>query len=514
METKIINITPFTCAIEIVNEFCYYGNQYYQVYVNGKFAFVDNRNVFTVYNLVAGKENEIKLMFDDEVAILSIRTPVVKRIIDVRDYQAVGDGIADDTCALQTAIDHCGDQEVVVIPAGHYYTKPLFLKSNIMIYLEKDASLKGWLNRDDYPVLPGVKIVDGKEILMASWEGKNQNSFASLITGIDVENIVIFGEGTIDGQAHKSDWWVNHRQMRKAWRPNLIFLNRCKNVVVTGVTITNSPSWTMHPYYSSTIDFIDVRVINPEDAPNTDGCNPESSDNIHIIGCYFSVGDDCIALKSGKIEMVANHYKKTEQIKIRNCMMRDGHGAVVLGSEMSCGISDIEVKQCLFINTDRGLRIKTRRGRGDKAIIDKVKFTNIIMDKVLNPFVVNMFYFCDPDGKTEYVASKNKLAIDERTPYLGELSFENIVCKNTVVSAGYFYGLPEQPIAKITLKNIATDFLNSEHKGVPAMMADCMAVNRLGFYFNNVDEIHIDHVQIEGQIGEQFILHQVKKVVK
>ena len=85
METKIINITPFTCAIEIVNEFCYYGNQYYQVYVNGKFAFVDNRNVFTVYNLVAGKENEIKLMFDDEVAILSIRTPVVKRIIDVRD---------------------------------------------------------------------------------------------------------------------------------------------------------------------------------------------------------------------------------------------------------------------------------------------------------------------------------------------------------------------------------------------------------------------------------------------
>lgn len=514
MKTRIINITPYTCVIEIDNELCYYNDQVYQVYVNGKFAFSDNRNVFTVRNLLAGKENEVEIAFDNQIISLTIPTPSIKKIINVRDFQAVGDGIVDDTHALQRAIDSCGEEELVFIPTGDYYTKPLFLKSNIMIYLEKEATMKGWLNREDYPILPSVKIVDGKEVLMASWEGINQDSFASLVTGIDVENILIFGEGTIDAQAQKSDWWVNHRTMRGAWRPNTIFLNRCKNVVITGIMVTNSPSWTIHPYYSSGIDFIDIRVINPGDAPNTDGCNPESSDNIRIIGSYFSVGDDCIALKSGKIDMANTHYKRTEKIEIRNCMMRDGHGAIVLGSEMSCGISDIEVKQCLFMNTDRGLRIKTRRGRGEKAIIDQVKFTNIIMDKVLNPFVVNMFYFCDPDGKTEYVSSKNKLSIDERTPYLGELSFENIVCKNTVVSAGYFYGLPEQPIAKITLKNITTDFLLSDHKGVPAMMADCMAVNRLGFYFNNIKEVRLENVTITGQVGEKFIFNQVSNVVK
>lgn len=514
MKTKIINITPFTCTIEITNELCYYCDQYYQVYVNGKFAFEDHRNVFTIYGLITGQENEIKVIFDNQTIIIPALTPLVKKIINVRDNQAVGNGIVDDTKALQDAINQCLEGEVIFIPAGNYYTKPLFLKSNIQIYLEKDANIRGWLYRDEYPILPGVEIFEGKEVLMASWEGKNQNSFASLITGIDVENVILFGEGTIDGQAQKSDWWVEPRKMRGAWRPNTIFLNRCKNVVITGITVMNSPSWTMHPYYSSKIDFIDIRVINPVDAPNTDGCNPESSDNIRIIGCYFSVGDDCIALKSGKIEMANAHFKQTEHITIRNCMMRDGHGAIVLGSEMSCGISDITVKQCLFMNTDRGLRIKTRRGRGEKAIIDQVKFSNIIMDKVLNPFVVNMFYFCDPDGKTEYVASKNKLPIDERTPYLGELSFENIVCTNTIVSAGYFYGLPEQPIAKISLKNITTNFLDSDYKGVPAMMADCMAVNRMGFYFNNVNEVNLENVQITGQTGDKFIFNHVLKVVK
>ena len=277
--------------------------------------------------------------------------------------------------------------------------------------------------------------------------------------------------------------------------------------------ITNSPSWTIHPYYCSSIDFINIKVINPKDSPNTDGCNPESSDHIRIIGAFFSVGDDCIAIKSGKMAMTYKHYKPTEEITIRNCLMRDGHGAVVLGSEMSSGIKGVEVTKCLFIETDRGLRIKTRRGRGNKAIVDEVKFSNIIMERVLNPFVINMYYFCDPDGKTDYVATKKALPVDERTPYLGRFNFENIRCYNTIVSAGYFYGLPEMPIEEIILENIEIDFMDSQYLGKPAMMADCPLVNRMGFFFKHVKKIVMKDVIITGQIGEAYMFNDVSNVI-
>ena len=128
--------------------------------------------------------------------------------------------------------------------------------------------------------------------------------------------------------------------------------------------------------------------------------------------------------------------------------MAFGHGAVVLGSEISGGIKNISVTQCYFESTDRGLRIKTRRGRGKDSIIDEILFENIYMNNVLAPLTVNMFYFCDWDGKTEYVWSKEPLKLDERTPYIGRFKFKDIVCDNVHSAAGYFYGLPEQTIKK------------------------------------------------------------------
>ena len=128
--------------------------------------------------------------------------------------------------------------------------------------------------------------------------------------------------------------------------------------------------------------------------------------------------------------------------------MAFGHGAVVLGSEISGGIKNISVTQCYFESTDRGLRIKTRRGRGKDSIIDEILFENIYMNNVLAPLTVNMFYFCDWDGKTEYVWSKEPLKLEERTPYIGRFKFKDIVCDNVHSAAGYFYGLPEQTIKK------------------------------------------------------------------
>ena len=253
---------------------------------------------------------------------------------------------------------------------------------------------------------------------LVTWEGEPADSFASLVTGINVENIKIIGQGIIDGNAQHCDWWVDAKTKRMAWRPNLVYFSHCEGIEMQGVTLRNSPSWTLHPFCSDNLRFIDLKISNPKDSPNTDGLDPDFCQHVDIIGVDFSVGDDCIAIKSGKYELAKQLKRASKDIRISNCRMQYGHGGIVLGSEMSGGIKDVHVSNCLFIQTDRGLRIKTRRGRGKDAIIKNVCFENIVMQNVKTPFVVNMFYFCDPDGKSEYVWSKKRLPIDDRTPWL------------------------------------------------------------------------------------------------
>ena len=178
----------------------------------------------------------------------------------------------------------------------------------------------------------------------------------------------------------------------------MVFLERCEIAVLQGITVQNSPSWNLHPYFSDNLRFLDTKVLNPKDSPNTDGLDPESCKNVEITGVYFSLGDSCIAIKIGKIYMGATYKRPCENITIRQCCMRDGHGALTIGSEMAGGVKNLTVGDCMFLHTDRGLRIKTRRGRGKDAVIQGILFENITMDHVMTPFVINCFYFCDPDG--------------------------------------------------------------------------------------------------------------------
>ena len=394
----------------------------------------------------------------------------------------------------------CPDNGRVYFPKGDYYTGPLFLKSNITIELDKDAHLIGDIDRTHYPVLPGVVYTTDEkdEYNLGSWEGNPLDCFASIITGVNIENVNIIGQGTIDGNAHNSDWWTDVRTKRIAWRPRGVFLNHCKNVTLQGVTVTNTPSWNLHPYFSENLRFIDLKLINPKNSPNTDGCDPESCKNVDILGVYFSVGDDCIAIKSGKIYMGRKFKKPSENFNIRNCSMNFGHGAIVLGSEMSGGIKNITVSQCLFNQTDRGLRIKTRRGRGKDAVIDGIVFENIKMTDVLTPLVVNMFYYCDPDGHTEYVYSKEKLPIDERTPYLGRFVFKDIDCYDVNVAAGTFYGLPEQPIDSISIEKVSFHYSNNPKAGIPAMMDGLEPMKGKGLIFNYVNRVNMNNVTFDG----------------
>ena len=516
MSFNIIFQSSRSVTIELNNKDIFNTSEY-SVYVNDElYAEKINTNVFSIYNLLPNTEYCLKVIQNENESKAKFKTDYEYVSLNVKKFGAKGDGVSLDTSFIQACILACPKDGRVYFPKGDYYTGPLFLKSDITIELGKGARLIGDTDRTHYPILPGVTYTTDEkdEYNLGSWEGNPLDCFASILTGINIENVKIIGEGIVDGNAHNADWWVEVRTRRIAWRPRGLFLNNCKNVVLQGLTVTNTPSWNLHPYFSENLRFIDLKLINPKNSPNTDGCDPESCKNVDIIGVYFSVGDDCIAIKAGKIYMGRKHKKPSEKFNIRNCSMNFGHGAIVLGSEMSGGIKDITVSQCLFNQTDRGLRIKTRRGRGKDAIIDGITFENIKMTDVLTPLVVNMFYFCDPDGHTEYVYSKEKLPVDDRTPYLGKFLFKDIECTDVNVAAGAFFGLPEQPIESIDIKNVSFNYSNNPQSGVPAMMDGLDPMKGRGLIFQYVNNVNIDNVTFKNLKEKDYELFEVGKFNK
>ena len=379
---------------------------------------------------------------------VTFRTEKETCTVNVRDFGAAGDGIHEDTAALQAAIMLCPPKGRVLVPAGHYLTLPLFLKSGIRLELERDAELLLVTDRNRFPVLPGRVHTTEGDILTGTWEGNPLDAYASLLTGMDVDDIVIYGEGVLNGQAQNGDWWVNPKVKRGAWRGNMLFLRGCSHFTLQGVTVRNSPSWNLHPFRSDDLRFLNVKVEAPWDSPNTDGLDPESCAGVLIAGCHFSLGDDCIAVKSGKLD--ARPHRPCTDVDIMHCLMENGHGGVTIGSEMAGGVLKMTVRDTVMRNTDRGLRIKTRRGRGKDGVIDGILFDNVRMEHVGTPFVVNSLYFCDPDGHDEWVQTLKKLPVDDGTPRIGEMVFRRIEADGCAC-AGYFLGLPEQPVESLVL---------------------------------------------------------------
>lgn len=427
--------------------------------------------------------------------------------LDVREFGAAADSIHDDTIAIQTAINACPSKGRVLIPAGTYAVTALFLKSHVTIELAKGAELLGTKDPSKLPILPGlVSSYDEKtEYNFASWEGNPLRQYASIITGIDVQDCVIYGEGTLNGNAGFEDWWKIDKEHFTVARPNMFFINHCKDVLMAGVLVKQSPCWTLHPYFSQNVDFMDVTVENPWNSPNTDGLDPESCTSMQILGVHFSLGDDCIAIKSGKIYMGRKYKLPSSDMRIAHCLMESGHGAVTVGSEIAGGVQNVKVEDCLFHNTDRGLRIKTRRGRGKDSILDQITFENIKMDHVLTPFVVNSFYFCDPDGKTDYVQSREMYPVDDRTPVIGHLTFRNIEAVDTEYAAGYYLGLPEQPIEEIRMEHVSVTYKKEAGAGQPAMSNGVPDTSKAGIYAENVKNLIMEDVKINGQDGEELI---------
>lgn len=501
-----------SACFELNNDRPYYSPEKYGVILNGVGEKeTRNTNVFSLFNLSPDTEYTVETTLGGKI---TFKTLAETGVVDVREFGAKGDGKTDDTAALQRAIDCCPEGGRAVFGKGVYLTRPLALKSDITIELKKGAEILGDTVESHYPVIPARSVIDGKETVTGSWEGEPFDCFQSLVYAYGQKNIRVVGEGFINGNAQNSTWWATPKG-RKIARPRLVFLNRCENVVFHGVKGGNSPSWNIHPFFSNDLAFYDIRIECPADAPNTDGLDPESCNGVNIVGCKFSVGDDCVALKSGKLYMGKTYKTPANNHTLRNNLFCDGHGAIVLGSEMSGGVKNLTVGQCVFKNTDRGLRIKSRRGRGKDGVIDGVCFENIEMVNVKTPFVINMYYFCDPDGRSEFVWAHDKtIPVDDGTPYMGEFTFRNIDCADCECMPAWFDGLAELPIKRVTLENVRFTFKPDSKPHFPAMALRVTEHCKEGMYVDNVETLVLKNVAIEGVDGEELICKNVGNIIK
>ncbi len=510
MKFHVLYVSSVSACFELENIFPYYAENAFDVSVNGAPALRGVRtNVFSLFDLCPGTEYCVRVGDTS----LTVSTKTETACLDVRDFGAKGDGVTDDTQAIQSAINVCPMGGRVTVGAGTYALRPLVLKSHMTLELKDGACLLADPCEAHYPLLPG-EIQDaatGEAIQVSTWEGNPTPCRQSFLGAWYAEDITVVGRGVIDGNAQNSTWW-NDVKARKIGRPRLVFLNNCHGVTFHGITGRNSASWNFHPFFSKRIRFFDIAVEAPKDSPNTDGTDPESCDDVQYIGVRFSVGDDAIAIKSGKMYMGMKYRTPATNHLVRNCLMEYAHGAMVLGSEMSGGVKDLTVTQCYFKHTDRGLRIKTRRGRGKYAVIDGVEFSNIKMENVMVPLVMNMYYFCDPDGHEEIVWSKDAHPVDDTTPYLGSFHFRDMECTDCEWAAGYFYGLTEQPIGSVSIENVSFTFKEDASSGRPAMMDYIENERKRGLYFNGVKKVSLKNVTMSGQDGQRLITVNVDEV--
>jgi polygalacturonase len=444
---------------------------------------------------------------------MKIHTPKVSTIIRLSDFK--GDQRnQDDTERVQLALMVCPPHGLVVFDEPIYHLTNLYLRSHQTLYIPEGTTVYGNPDEKAYPKMPGqCESAHGeKPFPILSWEGAPFEGMPSLFNAFHETDIAVVGLGKIDMQAQLSHFWDDVKHLKWA-RPNIFFFNDCQEVTLQGLSIKNSASWTLHPYFSEKLGFYDLYIENPKDSPNTDGIDPECCREVKIIGVRFSVGDDCIALKSGKIYVGRTYKRPCEKVVIRNCYMHEGHGAIVLGSEAGAGIKELTVERCLFEGTDRGLRIKSRRGRGQDCVMDGVKFSHIVMKDVKTPLAASMFYFCDPDGKDDWVQDKKARPVDETTPYLGSFEFDHLVCTGAEVCLGVFYGLPERPIQSITIRDSSFSMKKDAPKGQAAMMCGLEPMHNVGFLFYNVNEVRLLNVTANGFLGEEAVRENVASYI-
>ena len=416
--------------------------------------------------------------------------------VNLKDFDAVGDGITLNTEAFAKAIDALVQKGggKLVVPQGVWHTGPIVLKSHINLHLNAGAVILFAADETLYPLID------------TSFEGLDTRRCQSPLSANGATDIAITGKGVIDGngqywrpvkkgkvtenhwkellaipgsQEMKPGYWVPSAGYAKGeqganmnvpnaktdaeWnaikrfvRPVMVSLVKCKNVHLKGVIFQNSPAWNLHPLMCENVIVEDVLVRNPSFAQNGDALDLESCKNALIINSRFDAGDDGICIKSGKDADGRRRGIPCENVVVKGCTVFAGHGGFVVGSEMSGGVKNILVDQCQFLGTDVGLRFKSTRGRG--GIVENIYIKNISMTDIKTDAITfNMYY----GGKSvaEMLADGDnpdnvtKMPVNEETPIFRNIDIKNIIC-NGAGRAMEFNGLPEMPIDGISLKDI------------------------------------------------------------
>ena len=372
---------------------------------------------------------------------------------DVRQYGAVEGGVTKNTDAFARAIAAAAQAGGgrVVVPPGRWLTGPIHLQSHINLEVQAGAEILFSPQFSDY--LPPV---------LTRWEGLEVYNYSPLIYARDCTDVAITGGGKLNGQGDA--WWPWKKKQgaaakrlyemaiagtpvkdrvfgteADALRPSFIQTFGCKNVLIEGITVSNGPMWTIHPVYSENVIIHGVSVITT--GVNNDGCDPDSSKNVLIEDSFFSTGDDCIIIKSGLNEDGWRVGKPSENIVVRRVRGATGHGGVGIGSEMSGGVRNVWVHDCEFKGTDRGLRIKSMRGRG--GVIENVWYERVKHED-LRLMVVEL---------TTFYGSSTLTPHTQTPPTIRGVHVRDI----TAVGAGKaidIIGLPERPIEDVTFDNV------------------------------------------------------------
>ncbi len=446
----------------------------------GDGATVKTGSATSVVLSLEGLEPDSDYRFSTAIGDLTFRTRDETAMVDIRDHGARPDS-KDNTTAIQSAIAAVPAGGTLRLPAGSWSSGPLFLKSDMTLLIDDGAVLQDIGTREGRRILP-ARHADGR--VLGTWEGVAEACFASLLNAIDCENLTICGKGVADGGGDRGDWWAWPKETRDgARRPRTIFLSGCRHLTMVGITVQNSPSWTIHPVLCEDVLAAGLTIRNHPDSPNTDGLNPESSQNIRLVGVDISVGDDCVAIKAGKRDPRGGPDRPTRNVEIRNCLMQRGHGAVVMGSEMSQGISDVTISRCHFIGTDRGLRIKTRRGRG--GTVSNISVHDCRMEDVATPIAVNAFYFCDADGRSDYVQSRIALPVSVTTPKIEGIDIRNLEVSGAETAAAVFYGLPESTIDAVSIDGMHIAYSADAKAAVPEMACHLPELRHAGIIAEN-----------------------------
>lgn len=429
-----------------------------------------------------------------------INPPVIPEYsVRIEDFGAVADGETLNTEAIARAIDEVASNGggTVVIPRGIWHTGPIVLKSNINLHVEAGALVLFSKNFEHYP------------LVKTSFEGLETYRCQSPISGLELENIAITGNGVFDGNGdawrhvkrskmtdgqwkkllasggvlndEKDIWYPSeaskkgaeisdmnvpgfktreeHEAIKDFLRPVMVSLVKCKNVMLDGPTFQNSPAWNIHPLMCENLIVRNLTVRNPWYSQNGDGLDVESCKNAIVYNCNFDVGDDAICIKSGKNEDGRKRGMPTENLVVKNNIVYHGHGGFVVGSEMSGGVKNVHVSQCTFIGTDIGLRFKSTRGRG--GVVENIYISDIDMINIPAEAIGFNLYYAGlspvPEAEQEQIDVEKLAAmtpeVTEETPQFRNIAIKNVLCRGAG-QAILLQGLPEMNLENVSIENV------------------------------------------------------------